>query len=129
MPTPHRLLVQPAQLKKREPFEIEVMLLNTSEDREQGFQNVSPFDAQMPLLFQWPNGGQRFIHNSNVQFQVKAMPIGHKNIVEQEIKLKDGDPSVSVTRPCRFMLEIPEPLFDTVKIEAGDTILLLPNAI
>ena len=53
----------------------------------------------------------------------------HKNIVEQEIKLKDGDPSVAVTRPCRFMIEVPETLFETVKIEPGDTILKLPNAI
>ena len=127
--TPHRLLVQPARLKTREPFEIDVMLLDTPEDRERGFQHVSPFDAQMPLLFQWESGGQRFIHNANVQFQVKALPIGHKNIVEQEIKLKDGDPGMVVTRPCRFMLELPEPLFETIKIEAGDTILKLPNAI
>ena len=123
------LKVVPGQLKIRDPWELEVVVLNTPESRQQGFQHVSPFDAGMPYLFQWENGNQRILHNSNVLFPVKALTVGPKNQVEQLINLKEGDPTNTLTRPCRFLLEIPETLFETVIVEPGDTLLGMPNPI
>jgi uncharacterized membrane protein (UPF0127 family) len=121
-----KLKIVPAHLKIRDPFEVEVMVLNSTESRTKGFQGVSPFDATIPYLFQFYSGSQRTLHNSNVNFPVKALMIGHKNMIVQEIVLKEGDATNTLTRPCRFLLEIPEPIFDNVTIEVGDTVLGLP---
>lgn len=116
------LRVHPSVIRSRKTRSFDVDVADTQGSREAGFQNVSVFDAVRPLLLEWEFSATRILHNKNVEFNLLACCLDHEGTVVQAIKLDANSRDMTMTLPCRYILEIPEMVEDII-VQAGDQIL------